>query len=28
VEISVRDGNAAQELGVGIGTPIELWTTE
>jgi len=28
VEIAVRNGNAAQQLGVGIGTPIELWTTE
>jgi S-adenosylmethionine hydrolase len=28
VEIAVRNGNAAQQLGVGIGTLIELWTTE
>jgi len=28
VEIAVRNGNAAQQLGVGIGAPIELWTTE
>jgi hypothetical protein len=28
VEIAVRNGNAAQQLGVGIGTSIELWTTE
>jgi S-adenosyl-L-methionine hydrolase (adenosine-forming) len=27
VELAMRDGNAAQRLGVGIGTPIELWTT-
>jgi S-adenosyl-L-methionine hydrolase (adenosine-forming) len=28
VEIALRNGNAAQQLGVGIGTLIELWTTE
>jgi S-adenosyl-L-methionine hydrolase (adenosine-forming) len=28
VEIAVRNGNAAQQLCVGIGTPVELWTTQ
>jgi S-adenosyl-L-methionine hydrolase (adenosine-forming) len=28
VELAVRNGNAAQRLGVGIGTPIELWTAK
>lgn len=28
VEIAVRNGNAAQQLSVGTGTLIELWTTE